>query len=131
LPSDNQFGPGRPPRRNTRRKEGPLPSFGLDDRVRLSIELALTAGALDPLRRQRQADAARKLGMTGAEVDVARRGSSFDAMTSIAVALALASSGSPDHRIASARERALQAGIPEQICREIEAFTTRPFDPDA
>jgi hypothetical protein len=107
-----------------------MAGFVMNDRVCLAIELALTADALDPLRRQQQDDIARDLGMTGAEVDVARRGSSFDAMTSIAVAFALASSRGPDRRVADAREKALQAGISEKVCREIQAFTIWPIDPD-
>ncbi|MDA9529056.1 hypothetical protein [Bradyrhizobium sp. CCBAU 25338] len=104
-----------------------MSNFAISERVRLSIELALTAGALDPLRRQQQNDTAKSLGMTGAEVDVARRGSSFDAMTSIAVALALASRQGAGH-LAIARERALRAGISEEICLQIQAFTIPPFD---
>ncbi|MBP2302723.1 hypothetical protein [Azospirillum picis] len=62
----------------------------LDERTRLSIEIALTAhsGCLPLLQRQ-DADASR-LGMTDAEVDAARRGSSFDFSIAQATALALA-----------------------------------------
>ncbi len=70
---------------------------------------------------------AKSLGMTGAEVEVARRGSSFDAMTSIAVALALASQQGAGY-LTSARERALQAGISDEVCLQIQAFTIPPFD---
>jgi len=104
--------------------------FTMGDRVRLSIELALTADSVDPLRRERQDDFARGLGMTRAEIDVARGGSSFDAMTSIVVALAIAFRRGAEHQVASARERALNARVPEGICREIQAFTIQPFDSD-
>ena len=60
-----------------------------EDRIRLSIELALTAK--DTQRQETQDAEARALGMSGAEIDAARRGRSFDAKTSIAMALAIAS----------------------------------------
>lgn len=99
-----------------------MSDFTFDKRVRLSIELALTADSADPGRRSQQEDAARTLGMTGAEIDVARRGSSFDALISIAVALAIASRNANEAALADARHRAINAGIPEGICQEIVAF---------
>lgn len=107
-----------------------MAAFIMDDRVRLSIDLALSAGTVDPQRRQRQDDTARELGMTGAEVDVARGGSSFDALTSIAVALALETRQSAGHEIEVAQRKALKAGISDEVCREIQAFAIRPFDLD-
>ncbi|TWB29395.1 hypothetical protein [Nitrospirillum viridazoti] len=86
----------------------------LDGRARLSIELALTAGSPDP----RQDAAARALGMSGAEIDAARQGWSFDVRTSLALGLALAAEDLRQDR----RARALKAGIPEAACREIEAL---------
>jgi hypothetical protein len=49
-----------------------------EDRIRLSIELALTAK--DTQRQETQDAEARALGMSGAEIDAARRGRSFDAL---------------------------------------------------
>jgi hypothetical protein len=86
----------------------------LDGRMRLSIELALTAANPDP----HQDAAARALGMTGAEIDAARRGWSFDVRTSLALALAIACENTRRDR----RARALKAGIPEAVCHEIEAL---------
>jgi hypothetical protein len=92
-----------------------MTSFTLDRRARLSIELALTADRHDPPQRALQEAEARELGMSGAEIDAARRGWSFDVQTSIALALA---TGDGDRRME--RERALRAGITEKVCREIE-----------
>jgi hypothetical protein len=91
----------------------------LDGRLRLAIELALTSGDDDPLRRRRQEDRARGLGLSGAEIDAARGGRSFDAQTSIALALATARGDEERRR---QRLRALKAGISADACREIEAF---------
>jgi hypothetical protein len=60
--------------------------------------------------------------MTGAEIDVARRGSSFDALTSIALALAIASRNADQTVLADVLQRAIKAGISEEVCREIAAF---------
>jgi hypothetical protein len=98
-----------------------MSDFILDKRVRLSIELALTADSADPGRRSQQEDTARTLGMTGAEIDVARRGSSFDALTSIAVALAIASRNADEAALADVLHRAINAGISEEVCRQIAA----------
>lgn len=94
-----------------------MAGFRLDERARLSIELALTAGRGDTLLLQRQDADAKRLGMTGAEVDAARRGSSFDFPISRAIALALASN---DEDRSSRRERAVKAGIDGRACLEIE-----------
>lgn len=91
----------------------------LDARVRLSIELALTVGRADARQCQRQDSKARRLGMTGAEIDAARTGYSFDAITARAVALALAVRDGDPHR-AWQRTRALEAGISREACRQIE-----------
>jgi hypothetical protein len=99
-----------------------MSDFILDERVRLSIELALTADRADPRRQSQQEDAARKLGMTGAEIDVARHGSSFDALTSIAVALAIASRDADRAALADVRHQAVKAGISEEVCRQIAAY---------
>lgn len=94
-----------------------MAGFTLTERVRLSIELALTAGSGDgPLLRRQDADASR-LGLTGAEVDAARNGSSFDLPISQAIALALASN---DEDRALRRERAAKAGIDGRACLQIE-----------
>ncbi|MBX5041266.1 hypothetical protein HJB51_10655 [Rhizobium lentis] len=85
----------------------------IDPRVRLSIELALTGTGASPSLLARQEEAGRAIGMTGAEMDVARRGSSFDFSASIAVSLAL-------NACRETRQRALRAGLSEETCAEIE-----------
>lgn len=94
-----------------------MAGFTLDERGRLAIELALTAGSGDALLLRRQDTDARRLGLTGAEVDAARHGSSFDFPVSQAIALALAS-GDEDRE--ARRERAVRAGIDGRTCLEIE-----------
>jgi hypothetical protein len=91
----------------------------LDARTRLSIEMALTAGRGAPALIRQQDDAAARIGMCGAEIDAARAGRSFDARGARALELALAA-GRGDH--AHARSRAIQAGIDEAACREIETI---------
>ncbi|APO73145.1 hypothetical protein AM571_CH00292 [Rhizobium etli 8C-3] len=90
-----------------------MAGFKLDARARLSIELALTAGRGDPIFARQQEMDAKALGITGAEVDMARKGSSFDFQLSKAIALAL----KPD---AEHRERTMKAGIDAQACADIE-----------
>ena len=63
-----------------------MAGFNLDARARLSIELALTAGRGDPIfARQQEIDAK---AVAEAEVDMARKGSSFDFQLSRAIGLA-------------------------------------------
>lgn len=90
-----------------------MTGFKLDARARLSIELALTATSGERHSMRRQDTDARALGMTGAEIDMARRGSSFDFQLSKAIALALAPSN-------DRRTCAMKAGIDAQVCAEIE-----------
>ena len=90
-----------------------MTEFKLDGRVRLSVELALTAASGDfPLFRA-QEEIARAIGMTRAEVDIARRGGSFDIKASMAVALAL-------KVCEENRQRALRAGLCARSCAEVE-----------
>lgn len=101
-----------------------MTGFTLDERARLSIELALTADSQDPLQRQQQDTRAKALGMTGAEIDAARGGKSFDVRTSVVLALAMASNNDDEHRRRQ-RARALKAGLTEDVCFEIEALANR------
>ena len=104
-----------------------MSSFKLDQRMKLAIEIALTACDADPLARASQDAAARACGMSGAEVDAARRGWSFDVQTSLAIALAMAcrrDDGRADEH-GTRRERALRAGIAESACRQIETLAAR------
>ncbi|QUS42254.1 hypothetical protein RPMA_04480 [Tardiphaga alba] len=95
------------------------------------MALALTANSEDLQDRQQQEDAARQSGMTGAEIDLARRGSSFDALTSFAMALAIAARFTDPALIAATRDKAVKAGISPEVCAAIEAFAIKSFDPIA
>lgn len=90
-----------------------MTGFKFDARMRLSIELALTANRSDPLLLRLQDDDARALGMNGAEIDMARAGTSFDFQTSVAIAFALVLDDAN-------RQRALRAGLCKRTCAEIE-----------
>ncbi|WP_423605646.1 hypothetical protein [Sphingomonas sp. MS122] len=89
----------------------------LDARTRLSIEVALMADQGAPVLIRQQDDAAARLGMCGAEIDAARGGRSFDVRGTRALELALAAKRGD---YGDARLRAIQAGIDEETCREIE-----------
>jgi hypothetical protein len=91
----------------------------LDDRTRLAIELALTSGSNDAALIERQDASARRLGFTGAEIDAARQGWSFDVRASAALALAATQENKARTR---QREKARQAGLSEVACREIEGL---------
>ena len=99
-----------------------MAAFTLDARTRVAIELALTTDGHEPLDRHRQEARASALGLSGAEIDAARRGRSFDVQTSIALALATANGDEERRRH---RARALKAGIGADACREIETFADR------
>lgn len=60
--------------------------------------------------------------MSGAEIDAARRGRSFDAQISVALALALASN---EEQRRAQRARALKAGIDADVSGEIEELAAR------
>jgi|APFEC2959095171_1045051.scaffolds.fasta_scaffold00527_20 hypothetical protein len=94
----------------------------LDRRLRLTIELALTECA-DPARAFRQENEGRRLGMSGAEIDAARRGRAFDLRICRALSLAVASQSGAGR--SAERSRALRAGITEPVCREIEQLAER------
>jgi hypothetical protein len=94
-----------------------MSGFRLDERARLSIELALTAGSTDALLLEQQDATAKRLGMTGAEIDIARQGSSFEFLTSRAIALALATTAEDR---AERRASAVKAGIDGQARADIE-----------
>lgn len=100
-----------------------MSSFTLDERARLSIVLALTAGTDGTPFHDQEADA-RRLGLCGAEIDAARRGLSFDALRARALALAIATRAGDAPRRAE-RARAVRLGIADEVCREIEGFAER------
>ena len=97
---------------------------GLDPRTQLSIELAMTAGCRDVVQSAQQEARARALGMSGAEIDAARRGWSFDAQASIAVTLATAL-GEDEGRNQQHRQKALMAGLSPEACSDVEVLARR------
>lgn len=79
----------------------------------MTIELALIASSGDLSPKRKQEDDNRALGLTGAEIDLARRGLSFDVKIVRAIAFALTANG-------NTRARARAAGLCERSCVEIE-----------
>lgn len=73
-------------------------------------------------RSERQAHAA---GLTGAEIDAARQGRSFDVQASAAIALALAMSSRDPSRIARERLQALTSGLTDADIEAVEQEALR------
>ncbi|MFE1599818.1 hypothetical protein [Methylobacterium sp. ID0610] len=107
-----------------------MSSFTLDARVRLAIALALTIGGRDRFLPPDQEAAARMLGLSGAEIDAACQGRSFDLRTSRALALALAVRAQDGERRNEERARAVRVGIAEEVCSQIESFAARLMAPE-
>ena len=85
----------------------------LSPAMRIQIELAISARGQDddnPL-----ADEARKLGLTGAEIEAARRGASFSAMTDVAVKFALALYDGDEDAINALERKLVCFGAEEMI----------------
>lgn len=86
----------------------------LHARVTAQLKLALLGDCgchktLGRLERE-----ARRSGLTGAEIDAARGGRSFEARTAAAVALACALKAGDADRLERARKRAMQFGLSDQ-----------------
>lgn len=95
-----------------------MAGFKLDARARLSIELALAADSGDAEFVRSLENEASALGMTGAEIDMVRSGSSFDFQLSKAIALAR----DPNKE---SRACAMTAGIDAMVCAEIEKMASQ------
>jgi hypothetical protein len=93
----------------------------LDERLALQVDLALTAKAADRAARREQEIRARRLGLTGAEIDAARAGNCFDVRAAAAVAFALAIRHGDDETAAALRDRAPRLGLGLQDLDWIEA----------
>ncbi|WP_312429771.1 hypothetical protein [Achromobacter sp.] len=103
-----------------------MAAHGLDEKGRFCIVVALTAGSGN-LERQARLDArGRRLGLTRAEIDAARRGFSFDFCTSKAIALALARDEAVRER---RRHEAIRAGIDPLACAKIERLAAKLLAP--
>jgi hypothetical protein len=91
-------------------------------RVAFQIELALTAHQSDPETRAQQEEVAARHGLTGAEIDVARAGRSFDVRTAAAIGLAIAYRSGNSGDLATAGTQAVHAGFDAQAQTEILAL---------
>ena len=94
-----------------------MQTSGLDARTRLSVEMALAGTEASRALIHQQEEAAARLGMCRAEIDAARAGRSFDLRGSRALELALSATGRDRGEL---RQRAIQAGVDEEACCEIE-----------
>jgi hypothetical protein len=89
-------------------------------RLQVQIDLAAKGNCVCAETRRRQDDVARKLGMTGAEIDAARNGRSFDIRLSRALFLAHALQSGDPARIARASILAAQSGFDREDLAVIE-----------
>ena len=92
----------------------------LDHRLQMQIELAISADCRCQRTLSRQEVRARKLALTGVEIDAARSGSSFDVRIACAVALACALKTADAHCIEQAEKHALAVGYTAGELRQIE-----------
>lgn len=87
----------------------------LEDRIRIQVELALSDRSACAESRGEQEDLARTAGLSGAEIDAARRGRCFDMRANAAVVLACAvrsSSAKPEATLKAAlTAQARRAGL--------------------
>lgn len=95
----------------------------LDERLSLAVELAMTAGKASAPILARQEQDARRLGLSGAEIDAARQGRVFDALAARAVALALAVREGQPAAIEAAAGQAIRAGLAPHEIDAIVALT--------
>ncbi|MDB5974422.1 MAG: hypothetical protein JWR07_1182 [Nevskia sp.] len=88
--------------------------------MKIQIELALLEGRDGAGRQALRAEHARRLGLTGAEIDAACAGRSHEVRIAAAVALACVVRDDTAERIEQARARALRLGIDEDLAVAIE-----------
>jgi hypothetical protein len=94
--------------------------LALSERLAIQIAISLDAGDASGAIAPEHLDRAKTLGLTGAEIEAARQGRSFDVRDAAAVALAKAVCiGSPEE-IAGARCRAALAGLDKSAVRATE-----------
>lgn len=105
----------RPPRGRYRHDET---STRLSRRVQAQLRLALLAGGGDDPGLD---EAARAAGLTGAEIDAARAGRSFEARTSVLLTIARAIGSGDETALAAAQALAARIGL---TAREVEAIAS-------
>lgn len=89
---------------------------------RIAIQLGLALASRIGADKQNALEArARRLGLTGAEIDAARDGRCFEVRAAAAVALALAVEQADACKVVVARERAAHLGLSPGDLRWIEA----------
>ena len=98
----------------------PVTRHKLDERIRFQIELALAGPCACLTTIAGQEAAARRLGLSGAEVDLARDGRSFDVKTSSVLALVRATRAGDSQALAAARRQARTAGVARLELLEVE-----------
>lgn len=94
--------------------------YDLDERLQFQIGVALAGPSAGPGMIAEQDATARRLGLSGAEVDLARAGRSFDLRTSSILALVRASRMEDPQALALARRQARRAGVASLALAEVE-----------
>jgi hypothetical protein len=93
--------------------------------MRIQIELALAVSRRDFAALRSLEIEAKHMALSGAEIDAAKRGGSFDLFADIAVKFALAIDVGDEEAGATARRRLAAFGIPD-IASQLRALVTRP-----
>lgn len=99
-------------------REGPMGRY-LEGRASAQLKLALLndCGCLKTLADLEQE--ARRSGLTGAEIDIALEGRSFEARTAAALAYACALKSGENELVEAARKRAAQIGVSDDELEEV------------
>ncbi|WP_419320566.1 hypothetical protein ACN2C7_06365 [Caulobacter sp. ErkDOM-E] len=95
--------------------------FCLSPSLGAQLALALLARCVCPQTRAKAEQEARSAGLTGAEIDAAWAGRSFDVKASAAITFALAVRSFSEIAIAASRSRALRMGLSPQELELVEA----------
>lgn len=110
--------------------EGNLTKEPMKPIMRVQIELALASRREDPASLKSLEIEGRRMALTGAEIDAAKRGGSFDAIIDIAVKFALAVHADDAEGIAGTRQKLAVFGL-AAIAYDICAIVGRPELPSS
>jgi len=92
--------------------------------MRVQIELAIASARHDPHAVRLLEEKAKHLALSGAEIDAAKRGDSFDLLVDIAVKCALAIEAGDDEASMVASRQLMAFGVPD-IASELPALIRR------
>lgn len=101
----------------------------LDARMRMQIELAITAGCDCVRTLADQEVRAHKLGLNGVEIDAARAGSSFDVRTSAAVDYACCVAADENEVVSASATKARAVGLTANDLSAIQTIVKKAIKP--